>query len=214
MNSILSPNKSSLHQPRSRSLEARGERRWGGSLVMLVMLSMLVAPMIALVTGCSADSDERVMTIEHYLVPCQGVGPRLCMLTGEPGSAEQSFFYSGIDGFQFEWGHRYELRVEVTEVPDPPADGSSLDYSLIELVRDETVDERFELRLDKDFLASEPSTGGFSLVGQRDIQCAQTAVCDAITAALVAQEAILVELSHGATESDPLLAHSTRAPAQ
>jgi len=36
-----------------------------------------------------------------------------------------------IDGFEFEWGYRYKLKVKETTPHSPPMDGSSVNYKLI-----------------------------------------------------------------------------------
>ncbi|MCZ7672694.1 MAG: DUF4377 domain-containing protein [Chloroflexi bacterium] len=48
--------------------------------------------------------------------------------------ARTSFFYNPIVGFTFEPGYEYELKVMVETVENPPADGSSLRYTLVEVV--------------------------------------------------------------------------------
>lgn len=168
-------------------------------------LCFLALSSLVLTTGCG---EEEVMIIDHYRVPCWGVGPRLCSLVSDPGSAEQSYFYNGIDGFQQEWGHRYEVRVLVTEVANPPADGSSLNYELIEVISDEVIDERFSLTLSDEFIDGDPGTQAFSLLGYRDVACADTAVCDTIVDALPGDGQVQVELGHSASESAPLTAYS------
>ena len=67
-------------------------------------------------------------------VDCVGVGPQKCLLVKETLQGEYQYFYDGIEGFDWEPGFEYELLVQVTEVDNPPADGSSLHYALIEVV--------------------------------------------------------------------------------
>jgi heat shock protein HslJ len=69
-----------------------------------------------------------------YLVDCEGAGPQKCMLVRESLEEEYSLFYDQIKGFEYEEGYEYELRVQVEAVENPPADASSLRYTLIELV--------------------------------------------------------------------------------
>jgi hypothetical protein len=63
------------------------------------------------------------------------------MQVREDPQGEWTYFYETIAGFQHDESYRYELRVEVEEVPDPPADGSSRRYRLVELVSKEKVTE-------------------------------------------------------------------------
>ena len=66
------------------------------------------------------------------LKDCVGVGPRKCMIVnGE-------FFYDSIDGFEFEPGYEYKLRIERYNAypgrDEPPADASMYGYRLIETI--------------------------------------------------------------------------------
>lgn len=48
-----------------------------------------------------------------------------------------TLFYGKIEGFTYEEGHAYELRVRVDEVKAPPADRSSQRVRLVEIVSKE-----------------------------------------------------------------------------
>ena len=69
-----------------------------------------------------------------------GVGPMECMQVKEDPDGDYTFFYQQIEGFEFEPGYEYELLVQVDQVENPPADGSSLKYTLIEVVSKTPVD--------------------------------------------------------------------------
>jgi hypothetical protein len=43
-------------------------------------------------------------------------------------------FYDSIEGFTWEAGHYYLLRVARREVPNPPADGSSVAFRLVKVL--------------------------------------------------------------------------------
>jgi hypothetical protein len=79
---------------------------------------------------------ERVLTLEVAAarVPCVGLGPRECLQVRERADAPWQLFYDSIEGFAYEPGYLYVLRVSRRPVPNPPADGSSLAYRLIVLV--------------------------------------------------------------------------------
>lgn len=107
---------------------------------------LAVSGALALVAGCSsavgsaADAtpsggDEVVrMWIGPELVACEGVAPMECMQVSYTEDGEPELFYDSIDGFAHEEGTSYVIDVQVTEVASPPADGSSLDYALVEIV--------------------------------------------------------------------------------
>jgi hypothetical protein len=73
--------------------------------------------------------------VNRELVDCEGgAGPQKCMQVRRGRDEPWELFYGGIDGFSFEPGFTYELRVDVTEIDDPPADASSQHYALVEVV--------------------------------------------------------------------------------
>ena len=53
--------------------------------------------------------------------------------------ANYQLFYNHIDGFDFEPGFKYTLRVKVEEVASVPADASSLSYTLLEVISKDAV---------------------------------------------------------------------------
>ena len=74
------------------------------------------------------------MSVKDKLMDCTGAGPMKCMMVRTGDEKEFSYFYSPIEGFTFEEGFTYELKVEVTDVDNPPADASSKRYRLIEVI--------------------------------------------------------------------------------
>jgi uncharacterized protein (DUF2147 family) len=107
---------------------------------------MTAGVLILAISGCSSadggtaaasatNADEVVrMWIEPELVECTGVGPMECMQVAYTEDGEPELFYSGIEGFEFVEGTSYVIDVQVSEVASPPADGSSLSYTLVEVV--------------------------------------------------------------------------------
>ncbi|UHG89156.1 DUF4377 domain-containing protein [Spirosoma oryzicola] len=65
---------------------------------------------------------------------CVGVGPQQCMLVKEKDDTGWKLFYGGIDGFAYEEGFEYKLMVRRETIENPPMDGSSFQYTLVELV--------------------------------------------------------------------------------
>lgn len=96
--------------------------------------------LLAVVTaGCTDIFDPSgrviVMDVASQRVPCTGVGPQECFKVRQHPDTAWTFFYDGIEGFVFEAGFEYTLRVAVREVKNPPADGSSLAYRLLAILR-------------------------------------------------------------------------------
>ena len=78
----------------------------------------------------------RVITawVGPELVDCVGVAPQQCMQIKTNPDGEYTLFYDQIDGFDFQEGYEYEIQVLVEPVANPPADGSALKYTLVEVV--------------------------------------------------------------------------------
>ena len=74
------------------------------------------------------------------LLDCVGVGPQKCMQVKTEPDADYQYFYDQIEGFDYEEGYEYELSVQVESVENPPADASSIKYTLIEIVDKRPVD--------------------------------------------------------------------------
>ncbi len=63
------------------------------------------------------------------------------MLVKENLDSDWKNFYDQINGFKFQEGYEYKLKVKVTEIKNPPADASSLKYSLVEILEKNVVDD-------------------------------------------------------------------------
>lgn len=108
----------------------------------LMALSVLVTactPTGAEVESGVMEGETKTLFIGPELVECTGVAPQQCMQVREDPNADYQLFYSSIEGFTFEPGYEYELLVRVDTVANPPADGSSLKYTLIEVVNQTPV---------------------------------------------------------------------------
>jgi heat shock protein HslJ len=75
---------------------------------------------------------EKVIEVAPTQVDCTGVGPQKCLQIKE-GKADRAWklHYSPIQGFDYEPGYTYRLRIRETVVANPPADGSSVIWTLI-----------------------------------------------------------------------------------
>ncbi len=81
-----------------------------------------------------AGADTKTLYVAHHLADCVGVAPMKCMLVRDRPDGEWTLLYSGIEGFEYEPGFEYELRIRTEEIPDPPADASSIRYILERIV--------------------------------------------------------------------------------
>ncbi|MEJ2482033.1 MAG: DUF4377 domain-containing protein [Gemmatimonadota bacterium] len=77
---------------------------------------------------------SKTLYVAHFKVDCVGVGPMECMQIRETPDGDWQMFYDRIEGFDYEEGYEYELKVHTEEVENPPADASSLRWILDEVV--------------------------------------------------------------------------------
>lgn len=89
--------------------------------------------------GADAGQSTRTFFVRETFAACDGEGPMKCMQVRESEKGEWELFYGRIEGFTYEEGNKYQLRVEVRENPNPPAGGSSLRYRLVEILSKEKV---------------------------------------------------------------------------
>jgi heat shock protein HslJ len=84
----------------------------------------------------STEAAGRVITawVGPELADCVGVAPQKCMQVKTNPDGEYTLFYDQIDGFDYQEGYEYEIQVLVEPVANPPADGSALKYTLVEVV--------------------------------------------------------------------------------
>ena len=84
----------------------------------------------------TANEAARVQTlfVHENRVDCEGAMPMKCLQVRESEHDEWSYFYSTIEGFDYEESFRYELRVEVEPVANVPMDKTVTHYRLLEVV--------------------------------------------------------------------------------
>ena len=108
-----------------------------------LLLSLIIGCLLLI--GCAAISAEETESTEKTIfvgaekVACQGAGPQECYLIKENTADDWEFFYDEIDGFNWEPGFEYELRIQETQIANPPADASSIAWTLIEVVEKTAV---------------------------------------------------------------------------
>ena len=100
--------------------------------------SLVGLPLLAMTfVGCVSQTETTRLWIGPELLECEGVAPQTCMQVAYAEDEEYQYFYDQIEGFDFQEGTAYVVDVEITEVADPPADASSLSYSLVEIVEED-----------------------------------------------------------------------------
>ncbi len=104
-------------------------------LVTIVLL--LAATVLAACAPAGGRSAGTTLYVGSHQVPCTGVAPQMCMLVREDPKDDWTLFYDQIQGFEYEPGFQYELLVQKQEVENPPADASSIRWTLLEIVSKE-----------------------------------------------------------------------------
>ncbi|MGS0497134.1 DUF4377 domain-containing protein [Pseudoalteromonas mariniglutinosa] len=103
-----------------------------------------------LIISCDDDNDTSSLdtkTFASHKTPCVGVSQQLCLIIQDDDVG--SYFYDSIEGFDFVWGHTYQLSLKITDIINPPADASSLQYSIENVISDieDNVGTRYEYSL-------------------------------------------------------------------
>lgn len=87
-----------------------------------------------LFVGLSISSFVFAQTKTFYInsskKSCTGVAPMTCLQYKNDPAEEWKLLYQPIEGFNFEEGNFYTLKVKTKKVKNPPADASSLRYIL------------------------------------------------------------------------------------
>ncbi|CAA7386907.1 DUF4377 domain-containing protein [Chryseobacterium fistulae] len=80
------------------------------------------------------SANEKTLIVGAQTAGCVGVAPMQCLQVKETPNANWTNFYSHIQGFNYVAGYEYVLRVKVQHIANPPADGSSIAYTLVKVV--------------------------------------------------------------------------------
>jgi heat shock protein HslJ len=81
----------------------------------------------------SPSATQKILEVAPNIADCVGVMKTQCMQVREPGQNWANFF-GVIEGFTFKPDYSYKLLVNITKLENPPADGSSLKYTLVRLL--------------------------------------------------------------------------------
>lgn len=83
-------------------------------------------------------TEEIVLSVAPRKVNGVGAhGKQECLQVKKPGEKEWTWVCDGILGFDHNKGYTYRLKVKKEELKDPPADASTIRYSLIEIISKE-----------------------------------------------------------------------------
>ncbi len=92
-------------------------------------------------TAVVEQSNGQIVTlfVGPERVECTGVTSQMCLQVRLSPDEPYTLFYDTIQGFTHTPGFEYVLQVQVTQVENPPADASSLSYTLVAIVSQTSV---------------------------------------------------------------------------
>ena len=111
-------------------------------------LKKLIVPITLIflfsIIGCGRDEHIETLIIGPYTETCQGFIEQQCYLEFNEESQEWEFFYESIQGFDFEPGYIYTLKVRLEDRGTEIQDVGRYAYHLVEVLSKEEapVDER------------------------------------------------------------------------
>lgn len=96
--------------------------------------SVLLGTLQCTASAANSGENEKTFIIASETADCTGVAPMKCLQIKEKPTDNWSFFYSNIEGFTYEPGYEYVLKVKTEKRENVPADASSIKYTLIKQV--------------------------------------------------------------------------------
>lgn len=105
--------------------------------ILLVVLSAALAAV-----ACTTKENENIETwwVNSAKVECTGVSPTACLQVQQGDEIDPEawdFFYSTIEGFDYEPGNIYQIEVKSSPKENVPADASSVNYELVKVLSKE-----------------------------------------------------------------------------
>ena len=85
------------------------------------------------------QNQTKTLFVDSQLATCSGVGLMQCMRVRSDATQDWKLFYGNIKGFDYEPGYTYELQVTESKIENPPADGSSIQTTLVKVIKKEAV---------------------------------------------------------------------------
>ncbi len=112
-------------------------------LVHELLKLVLIATAITTMASCKSVKQNHTLWVNSYKTHCVGVGPMSCLMVQETETIDYTkweSFFNKIEGFSYEPGYIYKLKVKTEELDpkDIPADASSLKYSLVKIISKDT----------------------------------------------------------------------------
>ncbi len=152
------------------------------------ILTILLLASCACKSNLNKDSmktDDGIdIEINYYKDVCYGEGSQLCFLIKEKNDEAWTPIFENIQGFEYEWGYTYKLKVLKDKLDGPSRDGRTHSYKLIKEVEKDFVgeDKAFSLELDNSLITEENEN--YQLFNQVQISFASPSLQEKLSAAL------------------------------
>lgn len=181
---------------------------------MLLYLLVLITFLVGCGSGSSSSRSDRsaqventqTLFIDHHKSECTGVATYLCLRVRNSSDDEWRYFYSFIQGFEYQSGYNYELKVAVEVVENPPADSSGRVYSLAEVLSKtkEPAETVFDISVSEPERFVKLSENIYQLYNDQTVQC-DAALCSILDDLLFQKMAVLIELKHAEQADHPVI---------
>ena len=103
-------------------------------LILSVSMLSVLAQCKPTSNSVSTTADVKTFIVASQTVDCTGVAPMKCLQVKEKQSDRWANFYNNIEGFTYEPGFEYILKVKTEKATNTPADASSIKYTLVQQV--------------------------------------------------------------------------------
>jgi heat shock protein HslJ len=99
-----------------------------------LLVTLLFVASFGLATAFAQSNIFR-LTVKEVQNDCMGVAPQKCLQVKYSNSKDWENFYGTIEGFNYQEGYQYQLRIRRTKLANVPADASSYKYKLVRIVK-------------------------------------------------------------------------------
>jgi heat shock protein HslJ len=111
-------------------------------------MKKMVFVLMTLVFTAIGYAQTKTFYLNSQQKSCTGAGPMQCIQYKEKQNETWKLLYQPIEGFTYEEGFLYKLKVKQVRVKNPPADGSSVHFVLKKVISKEK-DNNMEVQLAK-----------------------------------------------------------------
>ena len=108
------------------------------------------------------DSCTSTLYVAPKKVDCTGVSANKCYLIRRGAEGNWIMHYQEIVGLDYELGFSYKIKVKKESIKNPPMDGASFQYKVVEILEKKDVTESISL---EDLIGKEWEAGIIELGG-------------------------------------------------